>query len=425
MAWNKFTSRFFGSTTLLFSIFASLCLYSLTTLWSVTEGISGPYDIVSSGIPKILFWKQLTWIILGWVVAIIAYKFPLQLLEESAPIAYMVMLFILVLILLFANEIAGAKRWIFIGPISVQPSEFAKIVLVIMLARIFSRYGNRPNKTLPVALSFLLSGLYMVLILKEPDLGTSLVIIAIWVLMVFWYGMSGLLLLCISSPIISAIISFYAENVLNQPWPWAIFLLLLVGFLYFARIGLVESSLLLFSNILTGIGASFFWDKLKLYQQERILTFFEPHRDMFGAGYQAFQSKVAIGSGGVFGTGYLNGTQKGLSFLPERETDFIFSVVGEELGFAGAMLLISLFFVLIITGLNIAKNARKPFSSILAIGIVGFFTFHVIVNISFTSGLAPVTGLPLPFMSYGGSHMVVASMMIGLLANVGSRTFDD
>ncbi|MCP4144944.1 MAG: rod shape-determining protein RodA [bacterium] len=426
MGWNKqYTSRFFGSKTVLFSIFAGLCFYSLATLWSVTEGISGPYNVVSSGIPKILFWKQLTWVLIGWFIAVAAYKFPLQLLEETAPVLYLVMFLVLVALLFFAPEVAGARRWFFIGPVSVQPSEFAKIVLILMLARLFSRDGNMGNKVIPVAISFVISGLFVALILNEPDLGTSLVIVAIWVMMVFWYGLSGILLVCVSTPVLSAIFSFYSENVIQQPWPWAAFILLLIGFLYFARFGLLESSLLLFSNILTGIGASFFWDKLKLYQQERILTFFEPGRDMFGAGYQAYQSKVAIGSGGLFGTGFLNGTQKGLAFLPERETDFIFSVVGEELGFVGAMLLITMFLILIISGLNIAKNARKPFSSMLAIGIVAFFGFHVVVNISITSGLLPVTGLPLPFMSYGGSHILVSSLMIGLLANVGSRTFEN
>ena len=199
----------------------------------------------------------------------------------------------------------------------------------------------------------------------------------------------------------------------------------LVVVLYLVQLSITARISILLLNTLTGVGIPFFWDKLKPYQQERILTFFDPTRDAFGTGYQAIQSKVAIGSGGLFGTQYLQGTQKGLAFLPERHTDFIFSVIGEELGFVGAVIILALFLVILLEGIQIGIRSRQPFSRFLAIGVVSYFTFHVLVNVGITTGLLPVTGLPLPLMSYGGSNLMTSSIMLGLLLNVNSRTFED
>ena len=287
-----------------------------------------------------------------------------------------------------------------------------------------SRFEASNRQLLPVISSLLLMLVCVALVLQEPDLGTSLVFVAIWLVMIFWFGLSWVFLLSVASPLLSGIFSFYSERIVSHPWPWGIYLLLLLLALWIAKFRLLESILLLLANVMTGIGISFFWGGLKPYQQERILTFFDPARDQFGTGYQAIQSKVAIGSGGLFGTQYLQGTQKGLAFLPERHTDFIFSVVGEELGFVGAMILIGLFLVIILGGIGIAARARKSFSSLLVIGIVGYYSFHVAVNISITIGLMPVTGLPLPIMSYGGSNLVVSSFLLGLMVNVGSRSFE-
>jgi rod shape determining protein RodA len=213
--------------------------------------------------------------------------------------------------------------------------------------------------------------------------------------------------------------------VLHQAWPWAVYLLLLLAVLYYVKLPILYKVILVIVNITTGIGIPFFWDKLKAYQQERILTFFDPTRDAFGSGYQAIQSKVAIGSGGLFGTHYLQGTQKGLAFLPERHTDFIFSVVGEELGLLGAFVVLLLFLTIILLGISHGAFARAPFTRFLAIGVVTYFSFHVVVNVAITTGLLPVTGLPLPLISYGGSNLVISSLLLGLLLNVSSRTFEN
>jgi rod shape determining protein RodA len=413
-----------SSGTILICAFAALCLFSLATLWSVTEGIRGPYEMADSGMPKAIFWRQAVWICVGWLALLIARRTSLQFFEESAPLLYLVAAAMLVLVLAVGPEIAGARRWFSLGPLRLQPSEPAKIALVLVLARLFSGHASRDRQLLPVIGSLLLAGLPLALVLREPDLGTSLVFVALWLGAVFWFGLSWVFLLSVGSPLLSAIFNFYSESVVHQAWPWGAYLLVLMAGLTVARFRLLESFLLVLANIATGIGTSYFWGGLKPYQQERILTFFDPTRDQFGSGYQAIQSKVAIGSGGLFGTEYLQGTQKGLAFLPERHTDFIFSVVGEELGFVGAVLLIGIYLVIILKGLEIARKARKSFSSQVAIGVTIYFAFHVLVNIAITTGLLPVTGLPLPVMSYGGSNLVVSAFMLGLLVNIGSRTFE-
>jgi rod shape determining protein RodA len=247
----------------------------------------------------------------------------------------------------------------------------------------------------------------------------------VWVGMVFWYGFPSILLLGAGSAAFSAVIMFYSESVAEQARPWGVYILMILVVLYFVRLSIFSKVVLLAVNVGFGIGIPFFWDKLKGYQQERILTFFDPSRDAFGSGYQAIQSKVAIGSGGLFGTHYLKGTQKGLAFLPERHTDFIFSVVGEELGFFGATALLGLFLVILLRGIDHAGNARRPFGRFVAVGVVTYFTFHVVVNVAITTGLLPVTGLPLPLISYGGSNLLISSLLLGLLLNVSSRTFEN
>ncbi len=402
-----------------------LGLLSLAILWSVTEPIQGPYEELDPGVAKGVFWRQLIWLIIGFGGLLAGAYVPLRYLDNIAVPAFLFSLALLALTLMVGPKIAGAHRWLAMGPIRIQPSEFTKVTYILMMAHLLGRTADGLRK-LPVTLwSLLITFLPMILILREPDLGTSLVFMAVWVGLVFWYGVPGLLLVGAGSAAASAIFSFYSETVAESPWPWAIYLLVLLGVLYFARLEILSAVVLLIANIMTGIGIPFFWEKLKGYQQERILTFFDPTRDAFGSGYQAIQSKVAIGTGGLFGTHYLQGTQKGLAFLPERHTDFIFSVIGEELGFFGAVFLLMLFLVLIWNGIHHATVARQPFARFVAIGVVSYFVFHVVTNVAITTGLLPVTGLPLPMLSYGGSNLLTSSILVGLLMNVSARSFND
>lgn len=409
----------------LVAAYALLCLFSLATLWSVTEGIQGQYEDIDPGVSKAVFWRQCAWMLLGWGALLLASRLPLRYLEEVTPAIYVLAVLLLLLVLVVAPAVSGSRRWFMLGPLRLQPSEPAKVALILVLARVLGGTVSRERRLGPVAGSMLLALVPFLLVLREPDLGTSLVFIAIWIGAVFWFGLSWVFLLSVGSPLVSAVLSFYSETVAQQAWPWGLYLVILIALLYMARFRILESVLLLLANIVVGIGTSFFWDRLKGYQQERVLTFFDPGRDMFGAGYQAIQSKVAIGSGGLSGTGFLQGTQKGLAFLPERHTDFIFSVVGEELGFLGAALLLALFLTIILRALGIARSARRPFSSLVAVGVASYFIFHVFVNVAITTGLLPVTGLPLPILSYGGSNLLVSSFLLGLLLNVGSRSFED
>jgi rod shape determining protein RodA len=409
----------------IFLVWIFLALLSLAILWSVTEPIQGPYEELDPGVAKGVFWRQLIWLVIGFCGLIAAAYVPLRYLDNVAVPAFIFSLLLLGLTLAVGPKIAGAQRWLAVGPMRIQPSEFAKVTYILMMAHILGRTADGLRK-LPITLwTLLLTFLPMVLVLREPDLGTSLVFLAVWVGLVFWYGVPGLLLIGAGSAAASAIFSFYSETVASSPWPWAIYLLVLLGGLYLARLGIYSSVVLLVANITTGIGIPFLWDKLKGYQQERILTFFDPTRDAFGTGYQAIQSKVAIGTGGLFGTHYLQGTQKGLAFLPERHTDFIFSVIGEELGFFGAVFLLMLFLVLMWRGVHHATVARQPFARFVAIGVVSYFVFHVVTNVAITTGLMPVTGLPLPMISYGGSNLLTSSILVGLLMNVSARSFND
>lgn len=404
--------------------YLALCVLSLAVLWSVTEPIRGPYEHFDPGVPKSVFWRQLIWILVGWATLAVASRLPLRHLEELTPLFYGGILALLALVLVAAPEVAGARRWFHFGPIRLQPAELAKIALVLTLARFLARRSpdERPSVTIWLALA--LAVVPCLLILKEPDLGTALAFPAIWLGMVFWFGASPIFLLTVGTPVLSAVISFYSESVAHQAWPWGLYLLLLMGVLYVGRFRFLESGLLLLGNLATGLGIPWLWGLLKPYQQERVLTFFDPSRDVQGAGYQVLQSKVAIGSGGFFGTGYLQGTQKGLAFLPERHTDFIYSVVGEELGLIGTTAVLALFAVLILKGIGVAAATRRPFASFVAVGCVCYFAFHVMVNVSITTGLLPVTGVPLPLLSYGGSSLLTSSFLLGLLVNIDQRDYD-
>ncbi|MFT5233059.1 MAG: rod shape determining protein RodA [Candidatus Krumholzibacteriia bacterium] len=408
----------------IFVAWLALCLTSLAVLWSVTEPISGPYDHLDPGVSKNVFIRQAIWMVIGYVGLLTATRLPIRYIENVAVPMYLASLALLVLILLIGPKIGGAQRWLAIGSLRLQPSELAKVAFIVMNASVLARAKDSGSKFVATLLSAVVMIIPVLLILREPDLGTSLVFVAAWVGTIFWFGVPNILLLGAASAAFSAVIMFYSESVAQQAWPWGVYILLLLGGLYLVRWSILAKVVLLTINVTTGIGIPVFWDRLIGYQQERILTFFDPTRDAFGSGYQAIQSKVAIGSGGLFGTHYLQGTQKGLAFLPERHTDFIFSVVGEELGFLGTVVLLGVFLHVILRGVNIAATARQPFGRFLAIGVVTYFVFHVVVNVAITTGLMPVTGLPLPLISYGGSNLLISSILLGLLMNVSSRTFD-
>jgi rod shape determining protein RodA len=405
-------------------VYSLLLATSLAILWSVTEPLRGPYTPMEADVHKGIFWRQVLWIAVSWCAMVAVARLPLRHVANMAWPAYFGTVLLLVVVLVAAPEVAGARRWLPLGSLRLQPSEFGMLACIVLLASYFSRHANPRSPALTAGTSLALILVPLVLVLREPDLGTSLCYLGIWLGMVFWYGISGLFLLTVGSMAASAIIMFYSESVAAIAWPWGIYLLMLMAVLYLTRLSTVTSVLVLGLNLVSGLGIPLVWDHFEAYQQSRILTFFDPSRDAMGTGYQAIQSRVAIGSGGLFGTHYLQGTQKGLAFLPERHTDFIFSVVGEELGLVGVLLVLAMFLALILQAIQIAVTVRRPFTSLMAVGIASYFAFHIVVNISITTGLMPVTGLPLPLISYGGSNILVSSLMVGLLLNISGRQYD-
>jgi rod shape determining protein RodA len=366
---------------------------------------------------RVIYIKQIVWILLGLLVCFLTFSIPLRFFEFFSYILYFISLLTLVLILVVGSSKMGAARWISLGGFNIQPSEFAKVATILPLAR-YLAYSKRSVYSFRWLVSVVgMALLPALLVLRQPDLGTSLVFLAVLVSMLFWSGVSLSYLFLIISPIISLICGFH-------PLCWAAFFLLLIMVLYRLRPAFVFSVGFLLLNLAFGAVTLVVWNKLHDYQKQRIIVFLDPGRDSQGAGYQIIQSKIAIGSGGLAGKGYLEGSQTKLAFLPHQHTDFVFSVLGEEFGLIGGIILLGLFSFLIVKGILFAQKTRNTFASNLAIGLTATIGFQMTVNIAMTLGVMPVTGLPLPFVSYGGSSMLLSWIILGLLLAINSRWYE-
>ena len=334
-------------------------------------------------------------------------------LKKSAIPLYLLMIFLLLAVLAAGFESYGAQRWLGIGPFSFQPSEICKLILIIVLAKYFEdKKGIRHiTELVPAAI---IMGVPFVLIFKQPDLGTALVFIAITAGMTIWVQDNPMILLLMISPIISAFLSFHLAI-------WIFFMAITVVLLSFGRARIQEWIAIIGANAMTVASVPLIWGMLRDYQKQRLVTFLDPSSDPFGAGYHTIQSLIAIGSGGFFGRGFLMGTQTQLQFIPQQWTDFIFSAIGEEFGFFGAMIVIVLFGILVWRAMHIAMNAGDFYGSILAVGIAFMMLFHFAVNIAMTLGIAPVVGIPLPFVSFGGTSLIVNMCCIGILQSIAMR----
>lgn len=351
-------------------------------------------------VERATYLKQMVWLFFGLCACLIVFFTPLRFYEIFSYVLYFVAVGTLLLILLLGSSKMGAARWFSLGGLNVQPSEFAKIATIFALSRYlaYSRRSIYSFKWLATVMGIVL--LPTLLVLKQPDLGTSLVFLAILVSMLFWAGVPVLYLLLIVSPFVSLVCAFH--------WgAWAVFFLVLTFLLYRLRLNFLFSVGFLLCNLAFGMITPLVWNRLHDYQKDRIIVFLDPGKDPQGAGYQIIQSKIAIGSGAVLGKGYLQGTQTKLAFLPHQHTDFVFSVLGEEFGIVGALVLFGLFGFLIIKGILLAQRTRNVFSGNVALGISTILAFQMLVNVGMTVGFLPVTGLPLPFVSYGGSSMVL------------------
>jgi len=359
-------------------------------------------------------YRQMTWLGIGivcaWGIAAVHYR----VFDTLAWFGWGLSLLLLVAVFPFGATILGAKRWLRIGGFQFQPSEIAKLWTIFVLAR----HLDQKRLDLSRARTWIVPALIvfppMALVLKEPDLATSLSFFVFFMAMMFWAGLPLSTLFLALSPVISVALFFLTR----AEWPFAI---VFVALLAWARPRLPVFVALILLNGAVMIGLPHLWNSLEPYQRGRIETFVNPDEDPTGAGYQVIQSEIAIGSGGPAGRGYLHGTQKALSFLPMKHTDFIFSVLGEELGFWGTTLALLLFAVVCFRGLLIAQTARNAFGSLIAVGVVSVFFYHVLLNVLMTVGWAPVAGVPLPLLSYGGTSLVMNCLQIGILLNVGLR----
>lgn len=315
---------------------------------------------------------------MGLIVAIIIILIDYRAWARWSKLIYIATMVLLGGVLILGQTIFGSQRWVRLGPLNLQPSELAKIAIVLALAKFFEKEENAQSLQ-GVAKAFLLVLLPMALILKQPDLGTAAIFIGLFFTM--WYVGNGR-----TKHIVIA--------------------------------GLV---LILATVVVVVVSLQGWISIIKPYQLTRILVFMDPYSDPSGAGWNIIQSIIAIGSGGFFGKGFLNGTQSSLHFLPANHTDFVFSVIAEEFGFLGSVVVLALFVVVIWRGLRIAAVAKDTYGTLLATGATGIFFFHLIINIGMTLGFMPVTGLPLPFITAGGSIMLTSLIAVAIILNVGLR----
>lgn len=335
----------------------------------------------------------------------------------SAP-AYALSLVLLAVTLVLgmgSGTAAGVKSFLDLGFIRFQPAELAKLATILSLARYLGTRREDPTTLRALVTPSLIVGLPLGLVILQPDLGTALAFVGILFAALFWAGTPIGLLILLASPGVALILAF-------EPRIWAVFFVLLLGSLYFYRyrLFLVESLAVILANLAAGTIALPLWNSLADYQQNRILVFLDPSVDPRGAGYHLIQSMVAIGSGGLSGKGFTEGTQKRLDFLPEQHTDFIFSVIGEELGFLGTGLALSLFAFIIYRLVRLAEGAADPFAGLVIFGIFGAWLVHIVVNVGMTVGMVPVTGIPLPFVSYGGTFLLMSWVALALATRVAS-----
>ncbi|HMA86737.1 MAG TPA: rod shape-determining protein RodA [Desulfosalsimonadaceae bacterium] len=330
--------------------------------------------VQTGGIRSILYYKQMIWLSGGFLVMIASFLFNYKHLDQWALMIYLGCVMLLLLVLVFGRQAGGSTRWLVIGPLTLQPSEPVKLGMIIILAKYFAN-AVKPNglDLRDLIPPMVLTGIPFLLVATQPDLGTAGTI-----------------------ALIAATMALFAK---------------------------IERKTLLFFILVLVVILPLGWNLLEPYQQERLLTLIFPNRDPLGAGYHIRQSKIAVGSGMLFGKGYLDGTQKMLSFLPEQHTDFIFSVLAEEIGFVGSFAVLFLYLFMIVFGLNVAYACRDKFGAILAVGITAMFFWQIFINIGMVIGIMPVVGMPLPLMSYGGSSILTSLISLGLLMNISMRRF--
>jgi rod shape determining protein RodA len=396
----------------LFGLVVGLALFGIAMIYSA--GVLDVPDRTVTGAWR----QQLIWFMLALVIVPFILRVPIGWLEWAAQPAYALALLLLVATLFFgggAGTAESSKSWLVVGPLHLQPAEVAKIATALMLARVLGEW-REPPKTLwglwkPIVVVMMPMGLVML----QPDLGSALVFASILVWCLFWAGTPLSTIFFLVSPILSLFLSISWQV-------WGVYIVLMLILLIRRDAFISEKATIWVANAMAGAAALPLWEKLKPYQKNRFMVFLDPMIDPRGAGYNLIQSRVAIGSGGWFGRGWLHGPQKRLAFLPEQHTDFIFSVIGEELGFIGVLCVLGAFGFIFWRLVRIAERSNDPFASLVPIGIFGSWFAHVLINVGMTVGIMPVTGIPLPFISYGGSFLLVNLLAMAVIQRVAAET---
>ena len=398
--WQKIKN---SPTIILIPVFI-LLLLGLLSLLSIAT--------LQNQAPPNAFSKQLFFLIPSFIMLFVMSVLSKRLIHKYIYVFYILIVFA-VLLPFFGDKVSGTYRWINFGlPFDIQPSEIAKWIIVLVLARYLSDHNLQMTHFSSNLFPLLIALIPTIIVLKQPDLGTAFVMMSSVLPMLYWIGARPFHLFMIVAPILSILSAF---NV-SVFYFWAFFLAIII---YLSKPKLIYGLGVYFGNIFLGLIFPLVWNSLRPYQQNRVLTYINPEIDPLGAGYHIIQSKTALGSGGLFGKGWGQGTQTHLKFLPVQESDFIVSAIGEELGFIFLLLMILLFFFFIYKILRLAINASDRFSGLILIGLASIFMAHVFINSAMASGLMPVKGLPLPFISYGGSFLVSSFMMVGMILNFG------
>ncbi len=382
---------------------AGLIIMGLMSIYSATNGTGDTS----------LFYRQMAWAFFGMMALAFVYYNDGHIVRDNAYIFYAIGLILLVAVLIFGRKIAGQTSWMRIGFFSFQPSEVVKMATILALARYLSD-DNTDIQSIPhLFIALAIAFIPMMLIMLQPDMGTMLTILPFVATMLIMAGFDIYILMLMSFPFILMIAGFFNIYVV-------ITLAVILGIVLFYRHKKFQLHQLFFIG--TGLAAGLFMNRfsneiLKPHQIKRIQTFIDPMSDPQGAGYNALQAKIAISSGGLWGKGFLAGTQTQLRFIPAQWTDFIFCVIAEELGFIGASLMIALYLIMILRLIGIIFSITNKFVQLTLGGFVSLMFVHVVINVGMTIGLIPVIGVPLPFVSYGGSSLLGNMIMIGLALN--------
>jgi rod shape determining protein RodA len=395
----------------------------LATLMLSLFGIAMIYSAGAVYIPNAVtsdaWMRQAVWFALALAAFTLLARVPPRWIEWVAVPSYVLSVVLLGATLVIgtgSGTAAGVRSWIDLGFISFQPSEIAKLATVLVVARFLAQRETPLASLRDLVVPSALVALPLALVMLQPDLGTAMAFVGILFAMLFWAGTPVALLLLVASPVVGLFLSYDTAI-------WSFYIVGVIGFLYLYRyrLFLFESVALVLANFAAATISRPLWNSLATYQQNRLLVFLNPEVDPRGAGYQVIQSKVAVGSGGLRGQGFLMGPQKRYDFLPEQHTDFIFSVVGEELGFVGTMLAIIAFAYVLSRLIHLAERSSDPFAGLVLMGIFGAWLVHVFVNIGMTVGLVPITGIPLPFVSYGGTFLFMSWVALAIAVRVANE----